>query len=117
MSPPGRPKGEYRSAQHEGSPVSPPGRPKGEYRSAQSEGSPVSLVVGLTGGIGSGKSAVSSAFAALGVDVTDTDVLAHALTAPGEPQKNAVRRFARSLLGDPVSALGEVARRWHREAA
>ena len=42
MSPPGRPKGEYRSAQHEGSPVSPPGRPKGEYRSAQHVGSPLS---------------------------------------------------------------------------
>jgi hypothetical protein len=42
MSPPGRPKGEYRSAQHEGNPVSPPGRPKGEYRSAQHEGNPVS---------------------------------------------------------------------------
>ena len=41
MSPPGRPKGEYRSAQREGSPVSPPGRPKGEYRSAQREGCPV----------------------------------------------------------------------------
>ena len=42
MSPPGRPKGEYRSAQHEGFSVSPPGRPKGEYRSAQHEGSSVS---------------------------------------------------------------------------
>ena len=42
MSPPGRPKGEYRSAQHEGAPVSPPGRPKGECRSAQHEGAPVS---------------------------------------------------------------------------
>jgi 4a-hydroxytetrahydrobiopterin dehydratase len=41
MSPPGRPKGEYRSAQHEGNPVRPPGRPKGEYRSAQHEGNPV----------------------------------------------------------------------------
>ncbi len=41
MSPPGRPKGEYRSAKHEGSPVPPPGRPKGEYRSAKHEGSPV----------------------------------------------------------------------------
>ena len=41
MSLPGRPKGEYRSAQHEGSAVSLPGRPKGEYRSAQHEGSPV----------------------------------------------------------------------------
>ncbi len=42
MSPPGRPKGEYRSAQHEGTPASPPGRPKGEYRSAQHEGTPAS---------------------------------------------------------------------------
>ena len=42
MSPPGRPKGEYRSAQHEGAPVNPPGRPKGEYRNAQHEGAPVS---------------------------------------------------------------------------
>jgi hypothetical protein len=31
MNPPGRPKGEYRSAQHEGSPVSAPGRPKREW--------------------------------------------------------------------------------------
>jgi len=44
MSPPGRPKGEYRSAQHEGGPVSPPGRPKGEYRSAQHEGGPVTAL-------------------------------------------------------------------------
>jgi dephospho-CoA kinase len=43
----------------------------------------VVLVVGLTGGIGSGKSAVADAFAALGVDVTDTDRIAHALTVPG----------------------------------
>ena len=42
MSPPGRPKGEYRSAQREGSPLSPPGRPKGEYPIAQHEGSPTS---------------------------------------------------------------------------
>jgi rhodanese-related sulfurtransferase len=42
MSPTGRPEGEYRSAQHEGSPMSPTGRPEGEYRSAQHEGSPMS---------------------------------------------------------------------------
>ena len=42
MSAPGRPKGEYRSAQHEGTPMSTPGRPKGEYRSAQHEATPVS---------------------------------------------------------------------------
>jgi dephospho-CoA kinase len=45
----------------------------------------VTLVVGLTGGIGSGKSIVAEAFAERGVDVTDTDRLAHALTAPGQP--------------------------------
>jgi hypothetical protein len=31
MSTPGRPKGEYRRAQPEGSPVNPHGRPKGEF--------------------------------------------------------------------------------------
>ena len=36
---PGRPKGEYRIAQHDGSPVSLPGRPKGEHRSARDGGS------------------------------------------------------------------------------
>jgi len=45
----------------------------------------VTLVVGLTGGIGSGKSIVAEAFADLGVDVTDTDRLAHTLSAPGRP--------------------------------
>ena len=43
----------------------------------------MTFVVGLTGGIGSGKSAVADAFAALGVDVTDTDRLAHQLTERG----------------------------------
>jgi len=41
MSPQGRPKGEYRSAQRGGSPINPQGRPKGEYRSAQRGGSPI----------------------------------------------------------------------------
>ncbi len=41
MSPPGRPKGELRSAQHEAIPVRPPGRPKGELRSAQHQATQV----------------------------------------------------------------------------
>ncbi|OIO79917.1 MAG: dephospho-CoA kinase [Hydrogenophilales bacterium CG03_land_8_20_14_0_80_62_28] len=39
--------------------------------------------VALTGGIGSGKSVVATAFAGLGVAVIDTDLIAHELTAPG----------------------------------
>ena len=40
-------------------------------------------VVGLTGGIGSGKSAAADCFAARGVAVVDTDAIAHELTAVG----------------------------------
>lgn len=49
------------------------------------------LVVGLTGGIGSGKSAVADAFAALGVEVVDADALAHRLSALGQPGYDAIR--------------------------
>ena len=48
-------------------------------------------VVGLTGGIGSGKTAVADAFAALGVEVVDTDALAHKLSAAGQPGFAAIR--------------------------
>jgi len=44
-----------------------------------------SLVVALTGGIASGKTAVSDAFAALGVPVIDTDLIAREVVAPGSP--------------------------------
>jgi dephospho-CoA kinase len=40
-------------------------------------------VVGLTGGIGSGKSTVADLFAERGVPVVDTDAISHALTDPG----------------------------------
>ncbi|OYO32301.1 dephospho-CoA kinase [Janthinobacterium sp. PC23-8] len=39
--------------------------------------------IGLTGGIGCGKSTVASLFAARGASVVDTDEIAHSLTAPG----------------------------------
>lgn len=42
-----------------------------------------SPVVGLTGGIGCGKSAVAKLFAMHGIPCVDTDAVAHALTAPG----------------------------------
>jgi len=40
----------------------------------------MSFVVGLTGGIGSGKSAAADAFARLGATVVDADAIAHELT-------------------------------------
>lgn len=54
--------------------------------------------VGLTGGIGSGKSTVADLFAGLGVPVIDTDVIARALTAPGGMALDAVR----AAFGDQV---------------
>ena len=43
------------------------------------------LKIGLTGGIGSGKSAASAHFARLGAEVIDTDLLSRELVAPGQP--------------------------------
>ncbi len=43
----------------------------------------MSYCVGLTGGIGSGKSTVASIFSDLGVPIIDTDEISHQLTQPG----------------------------------
>jgi len=39
--------------------------------------------IGLTGGIGSGKTTVANMFAERGASIVDTDIIAHSLTAPG----------------------------------
>jgi len=57
------------------------------------------LRIGLTGGIGSGKSTVARLFAHHGVPVIDADVIAHQLTGPGEP---VIREIAESLGTDLV---------------
>ncbi|BBI65915.1 hypothetical protein PKHYL_01060 [Psychrobacter sp. KH172YL61] len=41
------------------------------------------LVVGLTGGIGSGKSAASAWFSEQGIDIIDADVIAHEIVTKG----------------------------------
>ena len=49
-------------------------------------------VLALTGGIGSGKTAVSDRLASLGAEVIDTDRIAHQLSGPGQPGAQAVAR-------------------------
>ena len=56
--------------------------------------------VGLTGGIGSGKSTVADLFAALGVTIVDADVAAHRLTAPGGAAIEPIRTaFGAAFIG------------------
>lgn len=50
----------------------------------------MTYVVGITGGIGCGKSAAAQIFGLLGVDVIDTDVIAHELTLPGQAAYSAI---------------------------
>jgi dephospho-CoA kinase len=57
------------------------------------------FVVGLTGGIGSGKSTVADLFVQRGVTLVDTDAIAHALTAPGGAAIPALQKaFGEHLL-------------------
>lgn len=57
-------------------------------------------VLGLTGGIGSGKSAAAAIFKGLGVPVINVDLIAHELTAPGGAAIAAIRK----TFGDGVIA-------------
>ena len=48
------------------------------------------LVVGITGGIGSGKSAVTRCFEQRGINVVDADVVARVIVEPGTPALKAI---------------------------
>ncbi|WP_459616814.1 dephospho-CoA kinase [Bordetella sp. 2513F-2] len=68
--------------------------------------------IGLTGGIGSGKSRVADMLAEWGAAVVDTDRIAHALTAPGGAAMPAIRE---AFGPQAVSADGALDRAWMRE--
>ena len=53
----------------------------------------MSFVVGLTGGIGSGKSAAAAEFERLGATVVDTDAIAHELTTSGGLAMDEIRKL------------------------
>ena len=70
------------------------------------------FIVGLTGGIGSGKSAVSTRFEALGVEIVDADVAARVVVRRGTGALEAIReRFGDQVL----TGEGELNRRVLRE--
>jgi len=57
------------------------------------------FIVGLTGGIASGKSEVTRRFEALGIVVADADVAAREVVAPGSPALEQIsRRFGSAML-------------------
>ncbi len=65
------------------------------------------LVIGLTGGIGSGKSTVADALAARGAGVIDTDLIARELTEPGQP---TLGEIAATFSGDLIGSDGRLDR-------
>lgn len=70
------------------------------------------FIIGLTGGVASGKSEVTRRFEPLGVHVADADVIARAVVEPGQPAlAEIVRRFGADMLLDD----GQLDRRRLRE--
>jgi dephospho-CoA kinase len=70
------------------------------------------LVVGLTGGIGSGKSVAADEFGRLGATVVDTDAIAHELTEAG----GAAMAHIKALFGEAfVAPSGAMDRRAMRD--
>jgi dephospho-CoA kinase len=70
------------------------------------------LLIGLTGGIGSGKSTVAELFSRLGAGIVDTDLLARELTEPGTP---VLTRIASEFGAEALHPDGSLNRAWLRE--
>jgi dephospho-CoA kinase len=68
--------------------------------------------VGVTGGIGSGKSSAAALFAELGAGVVDTDDIAHEITRPGGA---AMQEIATAFGAKSVAADGSLNRKAMRE--
>jgi len=59
----------------------------------------MALIVGITGGIGSGKSAVTQRFEQRGITVVDADLAARVIVEPGKPALAAIaERFGHDIL-------------------
>ncbi|MDK2777842.1 MAG: dephospho-CoA kinase [Pseudomonadota bacterium] len=69
-------------------------------------------ILGLTGGIGSGKTAASDFFAAQGITVVDADIVAREVVEPGQPAWQAIREHYGEQALLPDQSLN---RPWLRE--
>ena len=69
------------------------------------------LVIGLTGGIGSGKTAVSDRFKAKGITVVDADVVAREVVEPGTPALAQIAAHFGTDVIQPDGALDRAALR------
>ena len=59
----------------------------------------MSYILGLTGGIGSGKTTVANLFAELGIELVDADLIAREIVQPGEPAlQQIVEHFGATIL-------------------
>lgn len=65
----------------------------------------MTYAIGLTGGIGSGKTTVANLFATHGIAIIDTDAIAHSITAPGGAAMPAIRRAFGDAFVAPDGAL------------
>lgn len=71
------------------------------------------LVVGLTGGIGSGKSAASAWFAEQGIDIIDADVIAHEIVAKGSTTLHKIQKKFGDWVLNSDGSMDRVAVRTH----
>ena len=69
------------------------------------------MLVGLTGGIGSGQSAAADYFQTLGVDVVDADLASRAVVEPGQPALEKIAEHFGSNILDPHGQLDRAALR------
>lgn len=69
------------------------------------------LTIGLTGGIGSGKSAASSEFEALGITVVDADIVSREVVAAGTPALTDIKNHFGSDIVNEHGALDRAALR------
>ncbi len=71
------------------------------------------LIIGLTGGIGSGKSTVAGLFRSKGIEIIDADLVAREVVDPGEPALDQIAAYFGDSVLDQQGALrrGELRKR------